>query len=174
MSSLELFGTSIALSFIAWGLVAASSFWPELRRRPRATALRSLLLLHAFRFVGLAFVVPGVVSPELPAAWARPAAYGDLIAALLALLALAGLRSRLGLALVWVFNLWGTTDLLYAFYRGNAVGLNPGHLGAGFFILTVLVPLLLITHALVFWLLLRGETTASAGTVQVGHPNLRA
>jgi hypothetical protein len=37
-------------------------------------------------------------------------------------------------------------------------------LGAGYFIVTVLVPLLLITHALVFWLLLRGETAAGAHT----------
>lgn len=164
MSSLELFAASISLSLIAWGIVAAYYVWPEFRCRSRADALRPLLLLHAFRFVGLAFLVPGVVSPELPATWARPAAYGDLVAALLALLALAGLKSRPGLALVWVFNLWGAADLLYAFYQGNAVGLDPGHLGAGYFILTVLVPLLLITHALVFWLLLRGETAASAHT----------
>jgi hypothetical protein len=131
MSSLELFGASIALSFIAWGVVTASYFWPELRSRPRVEALRPLLRLHAFRFVGLAFLVPGVVSPELPVAWARHAAYGDLVAALLALLALAGLKSRLGLAPVWVFNLWGTADLLYAFYQGNAVGLDPGHLVDG-------------------------------------------
>jgi hypothetical protein len=174
MSSLELFAASIALSSIAWGIVAAYYVWPELRRRPRADALRPLLLLHAFRFVGLAFLVPGVVSPELPAAWARPAAYGDLVAALLALLALAGLKSRPGLALVWVFNLWGAVDLLYAFYQGNAVALDPGHLGAGYFIITVLVPLLLITHALVFWLLLRGETAAGAHTAQDQHPNQRA
>ena len=37
----------------------------------------------------------GVVAPELPAAFAVPAAYGDLIAAVLALLALAALRSEL-------------------------------------------------------------------------------
>ena len=166
MSSLELFGASIALSFTAWGAVTASYFWPELRSRPRAEALRPLLLLHAFRFVGLAFLVPGVVSPALPAAWARPAAYGDVVAALLALLALAGLKSRPGLALVWVFNLWGAADLLYGFYLGNAVGLDAGHLGAGYFIVTVLVPLLLITHALVFWLLLRGETAARAHTAR--------
>jgi hypothetical protein len=171
MSSLELFAASVALSFIAWGIVVAYYVWPEFRRRPRADALRPLLLVHAFRFVGLAFLVPGVVSPELPAAWARPAAYGDLVAALLALLALAGLKSRPGLTLVWVFNMWGAADLLYAFYQGNAVGLDPGHLGAGYFIVTVLVPLLLITHALVFWLLLRGETAAGAYTAQNQHPN---
>jgi hypothetical protein len=101
--------------------------------------------------------VPGVVAPDLPAAWARPAAYGDLIAAVLALLALMALKSRLGLLLVWLFNVWGSADLLYAFYLGNRVGLEPGQLGAGFFIVTVLVPLLLITHMLVFRLLLQSD-----------------
>jgi hypothetical protein len=96
-----------------------------------------------------------VVSPDLPAAWAFPAAYGDLIAAVLALLALAVLKSRLGITLVWVFNLWGSADLLYAFYQGNQVGLAPGQLGAAYFIVTVLVPLLLLTHGLVFRLLLQ-------------------
>jgi hypothetical protein len=96
-----------------------------------------------------------VVSPDLPPAWALPAAYGDLIAAVLALVALAVLKSGLGIALVWVFNLWGSADLLYAFYKGNQVGLEPGQLGAAYFIVTVLVPLLLITHGLVFRLLLR-------------------
>ena len=52
-------------------------------------------------------LVPGGVSPDLSPAWAIPAAYGDLIAVVLALLALAMLKSRLGIALVWVFNLWG-------------------------------------------------------------------
>jgi hypothetical protein len=72
--------------------------------------------------------VPGVVSPDLPAAFARPAAYGDLIAAVLALLALAGLWSRLGIVLVWVFNLWGSADLLYAFYSPSSDYLWQRHL----------------------------------------------
>jgi hypothetical protein len=152
-----LFGASVALGLLAWGIVAARYIWPHLRDKGRIDALRPLLILHSFRFVGLAFLVPGVVAPDLPAAFARPAAYGDLVAAALALLALAGLRSKLGTFLVWVFNLWGTADLLYAFYQGNAVGLVPGQLGAAYFITTVLVPLLLITHGLVFRLLLKRD-----------------
>src|SRR5262245_32663540 len=168
MSPLALFGISIGLSFIGWGIAAAWYLWPELRRKSRAEALRPLLLLHSFRFVGLSFLVPGVVSPDLPAAWARPAAYGDIAAAILALLALAALQTRFGMALVWLFNVWGSADLLYAFYQGNRVGLEPGQLGAGYFIVTVLVPLLLITHGLVFRLLLQGgvETTEPP----IGHP----
>src|SRR5262249_40873528 len=100
-SSLELFAASIR--FIAWGIVAAYYIWPELRRWPRADALRLLLLLHAFRFVGLAFLVPGVVSPELPAAWAHPAAYGRSYCCPTRLAGLgqaqeqSGARARLGL-----------------------------------------------------------------------------
>jgi len=105
MPAQALFGISVAFGFIAWGLVAAQYFWPLLRTQTRGDALRPLLLLHSFRFIGLAFLVKGVVAPELPAAFAVPAAYGDLIAALLALVALAALRSWFGIPLVWVFNL---------------------------------------------------------------------
>jgi hypothetical protein len=157
MPTRALFGISIAFSFIAWGIVLARYLWPVLRRRSRADAMHPLILLHCFRFVGLSFIVPGVVSPDLPPTWALPAAYGDVIAAVLALLALAVLKSRLGIALVWVFNFWGGADLLYAFYQGNQVGLEPGQLGAAYFIVTVLVPLLIITHGLVFWLLLQHD-----------------
>src|SRR5215510_11882665 len=158
-----MFGISVILSFISWGIIAKRYIWPALRRVPRTEALRPLLLLHTFRFVGLAFLVPGVVSPDLPIAFARPAAYGDLLTTVLALLALALLQSRLGLVLVWVFNGCGTADLLYAFYQGNRTGLGhaPGHMGAAYFIPTILVPLLLITHGLVFRLLL---TRDGAGT----------
>ena len=162
-----LFGISIALSFVAWGIVAARYFWPALREQPRADALRPLLLLHCFRFIGVAFLVPGVVSPDLPAGFARPAGYGDLGAAVLALLALAALRSRFGIGLVWVFNLWGTADLLHAYYQGRlGVGVEPGQLGAAYFIPTVVVPLLLITHGLVFRLLLRADRVAPSRASQ--------
>jgi hypothetical protein len=152
-----LFGISVLFSFVAWGVVAQQWTWPVLRRQTRADALRPILMLHSFRFIGLAFLIPGVVSPDLPLAFARPAAYGDLATAVLALLALATLRKGVGTILVWAFNLLGTADLLYAFYNGNRtiVGLNPGLQGAAYFLPTVVVPLLLITHGLVFRLLLR-------------------
>jgi hypothetical protein len=153
-----LFGISIAFSLIAWGIVTAQYFWPPVRTLPLARALRPLLLLHSFRFIGLAFLVPGVVWPDLPAAFARPAAYGDLTAAVLALLSLATLHSKVGIVLVWVFNIWGSADLLFAFYQGLiGVRLTPGQLGATYFIPTVVVPLLLITHGLLFRLLLKRD-----------------
>jgi hypothetical protein len=148
------FFVSIAFSFIAWGIVAARYIWPELRLRQPAEALRPLLILHSFRFIGLAFLVSGVVSPDLPSVFARSAAYGDIIAATLALVSLLSLPRGTGIVMAWIFNLWGTADLLNAFYQANRAGLLPGQLGATYFIPTVLVPLLLITHGLAFRILL--------------------
>jgi hypothetical protein len=151
------FFVSIALSLVAWGIVTARYIWPELRVRPRVEALRPLLILHSFRFIGLAFLVPGVVSPDLPPAFAHSAAYGDIIAATLALLALISLSSGAGTSITWIFNLWGIVDLLNAFYQANRAGLLAGQLGAAYFIPTLIVPLLLITHALTFRILLKRE-----------------
>jgi hypothetical protein len=72
MPPLALFQISIAFSLIAWGIVLARYLLPELRRQSRAGAMQPLILLHCFRFVGLSFLVPGVVSPDLPPAWAVP------------------------------------------------------------------------------------------------------
>ncbi len=168
MSPQAIFGISVLLGFVVWGMIVARYVWPALRGRPRTEALRPVLLLHAFRFVGLAFLVPGVVSPELPAAFAQPAAYGDLATCMLALLAIAMLASRLPTIIVWVFNIVGTVDLLNAFYQADrlGVGMTPGLQGAAYFIPTVLVPLLLVTHVLVFRILLG---TDAAGGQQSGQ-----
>lgn len=148
------FFASIGFAFIAWGIVARRYVWPRLRPLARADALRPLLVLHSFRFVGLAFLIPGVVSPSLPSVFAHSAAYGDLVAAMLALLALATLRSRAGIVLVWIFNLWGSADILNAFYQANSAALVPGQLGVTYYLPALVVPLLLITHGLVFRILL--------------------
>src|SRR5262245_11610717 len=158
MLSLGLFGISAVFGLVAWSLVAWHFIWPALRERPWADALRPLLILHSFRFMGLSFLIPGVVSPDLPSAFAVPAALGDFGAMLLALFSLAALRSSLGTPLIWMFNIWGTADLLYAFANGGLVGMEPGHLGAAYFIPTAFVPLLLVTHVLVFRILLRPMT----------------
>jgi hypothetical protein len=125
----------------------------------RLDAIAALVLLHAFRFIGLSFIVPGVVSPSLPRDFAAPAAYGDLTAALLAIVATIALarRAAWATAIVWLFNVWGTADLLLAFIQGGRVQLDAGMLGATFFIPTAIVPALLVTHFLIFRLLVRSE-----------------
>jgi hypothetical protein len=157
MQSQLAFFVSIAFSLIAWGIVTTRYIWPKLRLRSQDEALRPLLILHCFRFIGLAFLVPGVVSPDLPSAFAHAAAYGDVIAAVLALLALVTLPSASGILITWIFSVWGTVDLLNAFYQANHAGLMAGQLGAAYFLPTFIVPLLLISHGLSFRILLRHQ-----------------
>lgn len=152
-----IFFASVAFGFIAWGIVAARYIWPGLRHKPRAEALQPVLILHSFRFLGLATLVPGVVAPDLPAAFAQPEAYGDLVAAILALVSLLLLPRGAGVTTTWIFNIWGSVDLLNAFFQGNAAGLLAGQLGATYFIPTLFVPLLLITHGLAFRILLQPQ-----------------
>ena len=155
------FFASIAFSFIVWGIVAKRYIWPKLRLLQRTEALRPLLILHSFRFEGLAFLVPGVVSADLPSAFAHSAAYGDIVAAILALLSLALLPGGAGVFIAWIFNLWGSADLLNAFYQANDAGLVPGQLGVTYFIPTLVVPLLLITHGLAFRILLQHQSESA-------------
>ena len=165
MSPQLIFFTSVAFSFMVWGIVASRYIWPNLRSLEWNEAMRPILVLHSFRFFGLVFLVPGVVSPELPAAFARPTAYGDLIAAILALVALFTLSSGAGSVAAWIFNIWGAADLLNAFYQGNHAGLHAGQLGATYIIPTIVVPLLLITHGLAFRILLqRQHAVATVGS----------
>ncbi len=157
MSFPILFAISVAFGTAVWGAVAWQYIWPALKERPSPENLKPILLLHGFRFLGLTFLLPGVVSADLPAVFAQPVAYGDLITAMLALLALMSLGTGTGTVLTWVFNVFGAADLFFAFYLGSRIALpdTPGLLGAGYFILTAYVPLLLITHGLVFRLLMK-------------------
>jgi hypothetical protein len=169
MSPQILFGISAVFGLVAWGAVAWHYIWPALRDRPSNESLKPILLLHGFRFLGLSFVIPGVVSPGLPSAFGQPVAYGDFMSAILALLAVATLGSRTGTVLTWVFNIVGMADLLFAFYLGSRISLPdaPGLLGSTYFILAAYVPLLFITHILAFRVLARDPTVVpSPGKVR--------
>ncbi|UWZ86423.1 hypothetical protein [Occallatibacter riparius] len=152
-----LFFVSIAFSLVAWGIVTRRYIWPELRVRSREEALRPLLMLHSFRYIGLSFLVPGVVSADLPSGFAHWAAYGDIVAATLALVSLLLLPGAAGIAATWVFNFVGLADLLSAFYQAGRGGMLAGQLGATFFLPTLIVPLLLITHGVIFRILLQTQ-----------------
>ncbi len=153
MDTLAIFGLQFFLSLVVWGLIAKWLVTPWLKNKSPHQALSWLTLPHAFRHLGMVFLVPGVVAPTLPYSFAAPAAYGDLAAGVLALLALIALRTGWAgtLALVWLFNVVGTVDLLNALrHRGVA-----SDFGAAWYIPTFLVPLLLVTHFMIFARLLR-------------------
>ena len=152
------FGLSAFMSLMGSVVFARYYLWAYLLPKDRQSALLHLIAPHLFfRFIGLSFLVPGVVAASLPAAFAIPAAYGDLGAGILAIAAAIGLSKRASwaIAAVWIFNVWGAADLLFAIYQGPRLQIEAGDFGAAFFIPTAIVPPLLVTHALIFKLLLR-------------------
>ncbi len=154
-----IFGLQFVMSLVVWGLIAKWLLTPWLETKSPHQALLWLILPHAFRYGGLVFLVPGVVAQAMPGSFATPAAYGDLASAVLALLALIALRTSWAgaLALIWVFNIVGTVDLLNALRNVDAVP----YFGAAWFIPTFFVPLLLVTHFMIFARLLRRATTSN-------------
>ncbi len=157
MNPRAVFGLSILSSMTSSIVVALVFVWPWLRTINIEHALIWLVVPHMFfRFIGLSFLVPGVVSESLPKSWAGPAGYGDFVAGILAIISTAALAHKASWAIlaVWIFNVWGAADLLFAFYKGARVRLEPGSLGAGFYIVTAIVPPLLVSHALIFLFLL--------------------
>ena len=153
---------SMVMGLSVYGLIAKWYVVPALAECGLKTALTPFLLFHATRFVGLAFLISGVTSVPLDPRFADPAAYGDLLAAVLALVALLAVRLEwpIAIPLVWIFNVVGTLDLFNAVFQGLRFA-PAGQMGATYFIPVVVVPALLVTHAIVFWLLL-GRRTAAA------------
>lgn len=137
---------------------AALKFYvvPRLDRLTPEQLLTPILLLHALRELGLMFMFEGATLPGMPLPFAVPAGLGDFIAAVLAVLALRAVRRQASSARawVWVFNVWGTLDLLTAIALAVTFRAGP-HLGAAYWIPAFWVPLLLATHLLVFHYLLR-------------------
>ena len=154
METEQVFVVQFALSLVAWGVVARWTFAPQLARMAPATALSCLALPHAFRHVGMVFVVPGVVAHQLPEGFAVPAAYGDLATGVLALVAVVLLRAKWtgAIGLVWLFNVVGALDLANALRHVDVVS----GFGSAWYIPTMLVPLLLVTHFMMFVRLVKG------------------
>jgi hypothetical protein len=169
MSPQILFQMQLVLGYVACLLFFSVSVLPRLRSMERFEAHRVIATVHSFRFFGLVFLLPGVVGPNLPAAFANPAAYGDFATGVLAILALLTVRVR---PLFWIFvvafNLVGTGDLILNYYHAVRIGLPEvaGQLGATYAIPILYVPMLMITHVVAFYWLLRPK--ARAVTVPIG------
>ena len=146
---------NLALNVLVFWIAARLYVLPQLERLEARTVLLPILLLHATRHLGLMFLARGATYAGLPAQFAYPAALGDLVAAALALVAIAALASRspLGRPLVWIFNVEGSVDLIAAIVLATLYG-APDHLGPAYWIPAFWVPALLVTHYIVFEVLL--------------------
>ena len=122
---------------------------------PRAVLL-PILILNAFRHLGLMFLAPGATQTGIPAAFAYPAAFGDLLAALLAIAAIPAVAKRLPASrtLVWIFNIEGTVDLISATTLATVHDAAP-YMGAAYWIPAFWVPALLVAHYVTFVVLLK-------------------
>jgi hypothetical protein len=151
-----IFVLQFALSLTLIATLAKWLWAPRLATMSRNNALFWLTIPHAFRYIGLAFLVPGLLAGPLPAEFAVPAAYGDLASGMLAFGTLVLLRnnSRGAVAMAWLLNIVGTVDLFNALRHVDVVG----NFGAVWFIPTFLVPLLLVTHLMMFARLIRRKS----------------
>src|SRR5437868_13774131 len=125
------------------------------RVRPQQI-LVPILLLHSMRHLGLMFLTRGATFPGMPPQFAYPAAVGDLLTAILAFAAIPFVLHNSGLArpAVWVFNIFGTRDLVTAIMLAT-IHKAPVAMGPAYWIPAFWVPLLLVTHYITFVLLRR-------------------
>jgi hypothetical protein len=159
------FFISYGFAFLACGLIGKWYLWPAIAEREPKTAFTPLLLYACLRVNGLMFLIPGIVSRDLPEAFARPTAYGDLTAAALALIALGALRYELAVAIpaVWLFNVVGISDLIYANISTFKDRVDPASLGAAYYLAVVNVPAMIVVHVLIFAYLLRPRAVERKG-----------
>lgn len=160
MTITGIFIVQLLLSLIVFSLVASWYVAPWLARLSTTTALTVLVLPHTLRHVGLSFLVPNLNNDGLPETFASGASYGDLLSALLALAALFALRLRslLAIPMVWLLNIVGTIDLGNALRQAEAIE----HFGATWFIPTFFVPILLISHWMIFARLISNKPQQAA------------
>jgi len=153
----------LVLGYVAWLLCFRVYVFPRLKSMDQVEAHRAIATLHSFRFFGLVFILPGVVGPNLPASFAPFAAHWNFATGVLAILALLTVRIR---PLFWLFvvafNLVGTVDIILDYYHAIRVNLPAlaGQLGGTYAIPILYVPLLMITHVVAFYFLLRPQPKA--------------
>lgn len=163
MNAQSIFVLQFAFSILVISLLARWVAVPWLAKQTQRDALFWLSVPHAFRHVGMVFLVPGVVAEPLPDSFAGPAAYGDLLTAALALIALIMLKARAtgATGMIWLFNTVGTIDLLNALRHVEIVA----NLGSSWYVPTFLVPLLLVTHVMIFARLLRPPAKSDTAAI---------
>mgnify|MGYP003543900425 CR=1 FL=1 len=147
---------NLLMSTLVFWIAAKLYVLPRLHECEPRTVLLPILLLHSTRHLGLMFLAPGAVYAGVPAQFAYPAAFGDLLAAVLALIAIPAVaaRARIAKVLVWLFNIEGTLDLMAAIVLATVYEAAP-FMGPAYWIPAFWVPALLVTHYITFVLLRR-------------------
>lgn len=157
MNNVTIFWLQLLTSVCVFGIIVAWYVWPYLTKLTRDSALVPLLWVHVPRYVGMILLVTGMVDPKLPREVLSGGAYGDLLEAVLALASIYALRSnwRIAVPLVWVANTWGFLDALNVLRTVLRVNLPSFNLGTTWYIYTFYAPLVLVSHCMIFWILIK-------------------
>ena len=158
-----IFWIQILTSVFVFGIVAAWYVWPLLTKLSRNSALIPLLFVHVPRYVGMTLLVSYMVDPKLPKEFLSSAAYGDLLEAALAFASIFALRSkwRVAIPLVWATNTWGFVDLLNGLRGLLQVNVPSFNLATFFYIYTFYAPLVIVSHLMIFWGLIKSRSWGS-------------
>jgi hypothetical protein len=154
--AMNVLAVELLFGVLTFGIAARVYLTPRLDALEPRSVVTPILLLHTTRYLGLMFLSHGATSPGLPQRFAVPAALGDFLAAILALIAIPAVRkrARAAKALVWIFSIEGSVDLIAAITLATVYVAEP-YMGAAFWIPALWVPALLVTHVLLFRLLAR-------------------
>jgi hypothetical protein len=160
MNSVSIFWMQLVTSAFVFGMVAVWYVWPSLTKVSRDSALTLLLFVHVPRYVGMTLLVTGMVDPKLPTTFLSSAAYGDLLEAALALVAIFALRSnwRVAIPLVWVANTWGFVDLLNGVRGVLQLNVPSFNLATFWYVYTFYAPLVIVSHLMIFWILITSKS----------------
>lgn len=163
MHNVPIFWMQILSSVGVFSLVAVWYVWPRLTVLPRRSALTALLFVHVFRYVGMTLLVKDMVDPALSKSFLNAAAYGDLVAAALALASIIALRTnwRGAIALVWVTNVWGFVDLLNGLRGVLQTSVPNFDLATLWYVYIFYAPLVIVSHVLIFAVLFRSTRRRS-------------
>ena len=156
---------NVAFSTLVFWIAARLYVVPRLPDLAPRTVLLPVLLLHGLRHLGMMFLSAGATFPGVPAQFAYPAALGDLVAAVLAVIAIPAVSrgDRIAKPLVWTFNVWGTVDLASAITLATMYD-TERYMGPAYWIPAFWVPGLLVTHWLTFIVLVKPWPVASSVT----------
>src|SRR5262245_42005306 len=159
---LILFSIQFTFALVAYALAARWYVWPRIDPLPPVVALVPLIWVHVFRFVVGSILAPGSVGPGVPSEFREMIGYGDMVTAVLALIALIALRAKWSRAIwfVWVFVVVGLLDTTNAVVQSMRFGVFDDPLGVNWVIVTAYVPALLVSSYLIILELLRARRAA--------------
>jgi len=130
---------------------------PRLSNLRLSQALVVVLFIHSFRHIGLTILIPSIVDSDIQSSFVNYYAFGEYFIAAFAVACLVGLTVQLrgSIYLVWIFNIVGTVMVIYAWIQFYILDITQYKLGTFWFIPTFFMPALLVSHYVIFSMLIK-------------------